>query len=311
MIMPASAVQTYSEEAITSFDMEAPDGYLITTINLDNIEPNFNSTVDLDAFGKGYYLTINNTKNIGWWTYDITLTYPDGSTNSTQLETFQPFATDSDIKIQYFYPELDSIIDVDVYVGILPLTAQFTNPVSASSDIGEALPEEYTYTRIAYSQVTGSSNKPFDLKLYYSTEEEFKAQQDESVLESISGATELFSGWLWDNVIGFIGKIPGVGPYLEATLTISVSIIDNTFFYINLFFVEYAATTILTIEFFILSSAVIKTKKRSNVFAIIDKVVSGHVAVIEFVYKFAAGAINIFLGIVRMVASIVQAIKPI
>lgn len=300
LISTASARETYEKDDVTYIDYEVPDGYLISTVHLDNLEPNFNTTTILDAFGKEYVLYVNNTKNIGWWTYYITLQYPNGSTTTTTVDTFQPFATDTDIKIQHYYSELDSIFDVDVYVAVLPLTASF-----------ELLSLTNTYDIVAFSDVQASSDTEFDFSATYVTAEEFQGQVEESILELLAGSTDLFFDWAWDSILAFVEMIPGVGPYLSDTLEISALIIDDIFFYFNLLFVEYLETTILTIEFFILSASVIKTKKDDNIFVIIDTILSTHKTVIEFVFKFAVGAISIFTEFIKMIAAIVSSIKPL
>lgn len=318
MAAPAAAITLHREKGITSFDMEAPANGVISTVEMNNIPPNFNAVVTFDAYGELYELEIDNTRNWGYWTFDLTLTYPNSTVSTLTMKKFNPFASDADIKIQYFYGQAD-FVDVDLYLGLLPLTASFSNNLFSSSSwtnenltgqVFEFFGAQY-YTRLAFSQVSGVCTHPFDLEVTISTEEEFKKQQSEDLKEALSGTITKFFSWAWDNVLGFIGKIPGVGPYLEFTLIIGVAIIDNVFFYTKLFFIDYIETTILTLEFFILSGAVIKTRKKGNVFEIIDYVVTAHIALFTFIYMFAAGAVNLFIAIVRMVAQVVQSLKPI
>ncbi|ETA69514.1 hypothetical protein MettiDRAFT_3016 [Methanolobus tindarius DSM 2278] len=298
----ALAAETYEQDDVNYIDYECPDGYLISGVNLDNIQENFNSTTVLDAYGKEYVLYINNTRStIGWWTFYVSLQYPNGTIVSSEpLDSFQPFATDADIKIQPFYGELDSEFDVDVYVGILPLTATFYE--SSLYDL---------YTEIAYSDVQASCTNEFDFKATYVTAEEFQGILDDSLTELITGSTDLFFDWAWDSILAFVEMIPGVGPYMATALEMSAAIIAEVFFYLDLLFIEYPETTLMTIEFFILGGTLLKTKKKDNMWDMIANYVSLHISVIEFFYDFAIRTIALLVDLIKMVASIVSSLKPI
>jgi hypothetical protein len=311
MVTPALGVTTSIQEDVTSFDLEAPDGYYITSVYLNNIEPDYVASVTFDNYGNEYTLDINTTKsNVLWWTFDVSLTYPNSSVVTTSVTTSR-LATDSDIKIQYFYSELDSVLDIDLYVGMLPLYAGFEVPISSGFDGSEDVSESLLYTRMAFSEVSGTCSSPFDLKVYISDPAEFAAQQEESLSELLTGSAELFTSWVWNNVIAFIEKIPGIGPYLADSLEFTAMLIDNVFFYFRLFFIDYLATTLLTIEFFILSKAIITTRKNANIFALLDKIITAHVDTFEFVVDTISKMISMFSALVHMIAAIVSAIKPI
>ena len=310
----ATAAESYEQDDVTNIDYEVADGYVISNVNLDNIEANFNSTTVLDTFGKEYILTINNTKSWGWWTYEVSLQYPNGTVQTETLDSFQPYAIDTDIKIQYFHyvTDTDSVLDVDVYVGLLPLTASFTNPVSSESEMGELLSSTgLTYERVAFSDVQASCTNEFDFKAIYVTAEDFQDQIEESVEEMISGGVELFFDWAWDSILAFVEMIPGVGPYLASALEMSAFIVGEVFFYLDLLFIEYPETTILTIEFLILAATILKTDKKSSIWDMAETYISMHKAVIEFFYNFAIRTIELLVKIVQMVADIVGAIKPL
>ncbi|SFM90266.1 hypothetical protein [Methanolobus profundi] len=296
----ASAEETYEKDNLLYVDYEVPNDYYIVSVNLDNIDANFNSTTVLDAFGKEYFIYVNNTKSRGWWVYDVTLVYPNGTSESYTISDLQPIAFDTDIKIQYYYSEAsasDFNLDVDVYVGILPLSATFEN----IGLFGEV---------VVFDNVQSSCDNYFDIKVTYVDAEEYEEIQGSSITDYFSSFDELFS-WAWSSILSFVEKVPGVGPYLSDSLEISVLIIDDVFFYFNLFFVEYLETTILTIEFFILSASIIKTQKDDNIFVIIDTILSTHKNVIEFVFKIAVGSVSIFIDIIKMIAAMVSSIKPL
>ncbi len=299
MITPALGVTTSEREEITDFDMDAPAGYYISSIYLEDIVPDFNTTILMDADGQIYTLQVNATRTLGWWSYDISLEHPNGTVESQHMGILRPLEKTS-IKIQHFYGTETSILTVNLYVGLLPLTTTFS-----SIGLSDA------YEDIAFSNVQGSCTQPFDLIVYLSTAEEMVAQQDNSIKQYLEGSTELFTEWLWDNIITFIEKIPGIGPYLADSLEFTAMLIDNVFFYFRLFFIDYLATTLLTIEFFILSKALITTRKNANIFALLDKIVSAHVDTFEFVIDTLSKIISMFSALVHMIAAIVSAIKPI
>lgn len=317
MVSPAAAVTTYRETGITSFDVEAPKNGVIATVNLDNIPANFVANVEFDAYGEIYLFEIVNTRPellgvpTGYWIYDISLTYPNSTVATATLKSFQPLATDTDIKIQYFgQRELDAIWDVDVYVGLLPLTASFVRPYSNPDAVGENFPENLLYTRLAFSRVSGTCTQPVDFKAYISTEEEFKKQQAEDLAYSIKESFELFFSWTWDAILTFVEMIPGVGPYFAMTIELVVVLVDDLFFYIKLFFIDYLETTLLTLEFFILADALINVSKRASIMTFVERIVSNHVKVITFVGGVILAAVSLVPMIVETVTRIVDALKP-
>jgi hypothetical protein len=317
----AVAQQTYEQEDVTYIDYEVPDGYLISTVDLGNIGPNFESTTVLDAFGEEYILYINNTKTWetwGYWYFDVTLQYPDGTTETQTVKKFLPYATDTDIHIQYFYGESDLGfgLDVDMYLGLSPLTVSFYNNLLSENSSTYTDYLEWTglweaYTRIAFSDVQVTCTNEFDFKATYVTQEEFEKQKDEDLGEYLSGTAELFFDWAWESVLAFVEMIPGVGPYLATALEMSAAIIGEVFFYLDLLFIEYPETTIMTIEFFILGATLLKTKKNGNMWDMFEIYISLHRSVIEFFYNFAVRTIEMLVDLIKMVASIVSSIKPL
>lgn len=310
LISPVQAVETYHLGEVEQYNVFAEDDTLITSVFLNDIKPNFCSQTIFDAYGEQYVFNIEGAKSWGYWTFDISLTYPNLTVANTTLKSFQPFASDTDIKVQYFYPEFDSVFDVDVFVGLLPLTASFVVPADVNSEIGKLGLPSGSYQRIAFNRVSGNCTQPVNMKVYFATREEFEAQRAESVKEMITGSTKLFVRWGWDAVLAFAGKIPGIGPYLITTLDVGATLVDSIFFYFRLIFVDYLETTLISIEFFILSDALISTK-RGGINRLVNKIISNHVRVIEFSIDLLTRTISIVIETVRAIAAIVNAIKPL
>ncbi|MDQ1252560.1 MAG: hypothetical protein QG646_1681 [Euryarchaeota archaeon] len=297
-ISPASAVEEITQDHIKTFSLTAPDGLSFSGMEIYDLPANSNNTFLFDSFGKIYTLNVNSSKSWGWWTYDIALQYPNGTVTTTQLETLAPAATDWDLHVQYYFLSGDSVFDLDVYTTLLPLSAtlQTNNPTTSSV--------------LQFSGISGSSTDYFDMVLYATTDEEFAEQSENALgLQLSYAAGELFS-WTWDAILSFVGLIPYVGDDLVTAILIASYIIDEIFFYFNLFLIEYIETTILTLEFFLITYSLHRTRTRSPV-KMLKNVISDQIAVLDFILEKAKLAIELLVRIINAIASIVQSLKPI
>ncbi|WP_440944966.1 hypothetical protein ACSAZL_12460 [Methanosarcina sp. T3] len=310
LAMPGSAADEFTQEHIQSFSIDAPEGLVLSGLNAGNLDPNSNSSFIFNAYGDVYKLDINSSKSWGWWNFDITLQSPNGSIETKHLRTLHPTSTNYDLHVQYFFMETDTAFDVDVYTGLIPLTASFTNLASASSEWADILPDDYLYTRLRFSNIAGSSNCFFDLTVYASTEEEFQQQEAEDISLLINYGIDEVLSWAWDGVLSFVELIPGVGPYLSITLTMAAMTLSSISFYFNLFFIEYAETTFCTVEFFVWSYA-LTGFKRGGIFGFLKKLANTHIQIIDFGFKIVSGSISIIFRIFEGIATIVNALKPI
>jgi hypothetical protein len=297
----AVAAESYQEDGITEIDYECPDDYYILSVKLNNIEPNFNTTTVLDAYGQEYVLYVNNTREWPYWTFDVSLVYPNGTVEYYRIKSdFKPLAGNADINIQtYLSSQAASLLglDVDVYIGLLPLSATF----SEISLFGEV---------VAFSDVQCSCNNEFDFEATYVDWEEYAEIEETAIKNFFSSTDEIFS-WVFSSILSFVEMIPGVGPYLATALEMSAAIIGEVFFYLDLLFIEYPETTLMTIEFFILGATLLKTKKNGNMWDMFEIYISLHRSVIEFFYNFAVRTIEMLVDLIKMVASIVSSIKPL
>jgi len=293
----AAAIEEIHQENIKSFDLTAPDGLQLEGFSVFNLPGDSNNTYTLDAYGKIYTFDINCSKHFGWWTYDLKLQHPNGTIESTQVETFAPLATDYDIHLQYYLLETDTVFDVDIYASLLPLSATFqtTDPTA--------------YNILAFSEISGSSTDYFNLVIYAMTDEEFQAAYDSEIGTQISHAAGEFFAWTWAGVLAFVEIIPGVGPYLATSLELAALTIDGVFFYFNLLFIEFAETTFITIEALIWTYG-ITGFKRGGLFGCLKRVCNTHMQIIETGFNLAQGSISITFRIFEGIAAIVQALKP-
>jgi len=305
----AAAIEEIKQENVYSFDLSTPDGLVLSGMTAEDITPDANSTFVLNAYGDEYTLYVNSTRTLhANWLFDIKLRSPNGSIETTQLKTIQPFATNYDIHLQYYALEWDSVFDIDVYTGILPLSASLQAQSSTGADYAALLPGSSTYTTTAFSQISGTSTQPMTVTLYAYNQEEFEDQLYGDLSTALYDAVGDAFSWSWDMVLAFVEKIPGVGPYLASILIIAALTIDSIIFYVDLVLIEYPETTFLTVESFILASAF---TRKGKFWTKINRVCEAHVKIIEFSISLIESGVNIFSKIVGAIASIISALKPI
>lgn len=316
-ISPAGAVEEISQDTVKSFSfsVNGSEGIFITGFDANNIGPNFNYSATFDNYGYIYQLDIISSKSWGWWDFDVSLTNPNGTVETQHLKEFAPVIQCCDIHFQHALSNTDMLefTDVDIYTGFIPLTASFTNPISSDSDLADILPDEYSYERLAFSEVIFCCTNYADVIAYVSTYEEFEAQKQESIS---AYANELLSdvfSWTWDHIISFVEKIPGIGPQFATALIISTFIISEIFFYFNLLFIEYIETTILTIEFFIMTYTIRMTRARDPIryaLLLVKNTVQNHITIVEFIIDKSTLAVTLVMRIISAVAGAINAIKP-
>jgi len=324
LLMPghASAVDTINLDDVTTFGYTVADEeHLISSVNLNNMPQNSNATLYLDAYGDMFVLNVNNSFSgyggTGWWTFDISLVSPNGSVSNIHKTEFYPYAKDADVKIQYFYRQLDTITDIDIYLGLSPLIVHFESPITFLN-AGIALPNVYPdgydgeYVMLAFYSVQGTSTEPVDFKVLVSNQEEFEGQQNNSLWEQITGSvgTTLDDvwGWTWNAVVVFIGKIPVIGPYLEISLTIAGMIFGEIAFYFNLLIIENWYIFFMVIETVILGDAIINTR---TFWALLQRTFDNHMKAIKFALYIFDFMIGLWTKLVSTIAWIVQALKPV
>lgn len=307
-ILPASAVEEITQDHVKTFNLEAPDGLSITSIYLYDLAPNSETVINLNSYGEQYTLRVNASKTYAfWWDFDVSLTDPNGLTNTTHLRSGAPTAFDYDLHVQYYWQSYipgddtssyDSVLDIDVYTGILPLSV-------TESMFWRKVPKSEV---VQFSEVSAFSTSYFDIILYAVDQEEFQKQVKNDFFAPVTEAISDVFSWTWDMIVSAIAKIPYIGGYLSGILILTALTLDSIIFYGNLFVVEYIETTILTFEFFVLSYAF---TRKGRLWVKLKKVVDCHVHMIEFVLNVGEKLVNGFTKIIAAIAQIIQSLKPI
>lgn len=302
LIGPAAAVEEIQQDHIKSFSIEAPDGLIFSGIDLQNIDADSNTTLYLYQPTGLYTLKINSTKTYGsYWNFDIELMSPNGSVQTKSISKVAIVPNNYDLHVQYFWTTwnetlIDESYDIDIYTSIVPLSVSFLT----FQPIGYQVENFY--------KIDAESTSYFDMILYAVTGEELEAQQENDILASYSESINDLFSWTWDMVLTFVGKIPGVGPYLASILQIAAITIDAIVFYFDLLFVEYPETTFLTVESFVLASAFCR---RGNFWVKINRVCNAHLKIIETFLDLAEAGVNIMSKIISAVADAINALKPV
>jgi hypothetical protein len=292
----------HEDHHIRYFNLEAPAGKSLSGIELYNLEPNSNVTLQLDNYGEIYTLQINSTKSYAsWWNFDVTLTNPNGSIETKNLHSLAPFALKYDLHLQYYWQELNNTIDtsyfdIDLYTGVKPLEAMLNayNPLQT--------------TALRFSSITTFSSSYYDFAAYAVTEAEFQKQQNNSIFAPIADLTGQFFSWTWDAVLNLISQIPYIGVYLVSILMLTSLTISSIIFYTKLIFIDYSETTFLTFEFFVLSYSF---GKSGNFWVQMKRAVNCHIKAIELIINVSQSLISLISPIIISIAQAIQALKPV
>jgi hypothetical protein len=293
-IPPAAAYETMEFHQVTEFHALGTDELHIVEIQTDNIHNAANHSFILNSYGEVYTLDVDmySLYNL-YWVADLTLEYPNGTSDHIQLSRIAT-AWDYDINIQFsqLY-DLDPLIDVDIYIGLLPLSAEWNEiPTIFLMD---------THNYVPFSDVYGTSTQPMDVIIHYMTHEEFAQVQEGGVLDN------LFA-WTWETILDFIDKIPYVGPYFAALLELTALTLEELVWVINFLLVENIEITILLVEFFIIAHAMLSTR---SLIALLKRILDDHIAVMGFAISCLLYVRDFIMWVINAVTDIIRAVKPI
>lgn len=305
LIQGVAAVNTVEIEDVQHFvyNVSSP-GQTIPQINLYGLREGV-TVVNLDAYGDLYQLKLVCSREglLGaWWVWDVSLTYPNGTTNTEHLKNLAPAAQVYDLHVQYFIGEEDWILDADIYVDVLPMKVQYG-----------ATPATLNRQFVAFSSVSATSPDIFSAKIFELTPDEFEKMKKGDFLfqfgETVKNIGKDFFTWAWEGILWFVEKIPVLGPYLAAILEISGAVVGEIVAW-GLFLLENIEVILMFVEGIILSEALISTRRRPLT-VLLRRIVDNHVGVLKFSLWLLDLGIVIFTRLIDLVARIVQAIKPL
>ncbi len=296
LIHGAAAKQELFLEDVPSFDYTVSGTDLvISQVNLYDLREGV-TTVNLDAYGQLYVLELNCTRSWGWWTWDVSLTYPNGTVSTESLSNLAPAAMDYDCFIQYFFTDNDWVLDADIYVDLLPMKVTYG---------GTPLDREI----LVFSSVSGSTPNPADIKIYLVTPDELEKVKNNDVLYQFG---EYISGiwvWSWNGILWFMEQVPVIGPYLAALLELSGAAIGEIVAW-GQFLLDNIEVILMFVEGLILADALLSTRSRA-LMPLLRRIVDNHVRVLKFTLWLLDVAIMLFTRLIQVIAQIVQTIKPL
>lgn len=298
IVAPVAAVENIHYDDVRILNVEAPADGVISSIVCADIPGDGEVTLNLNAYGRMYLLTVEESGSWGWWNFNVSCTYPNGTTVSKELSTLHPTAVDYDLTLQPYWIEgVNSMyFDVDVAVGLLPLTVSLQDAYNPT-----------TVNDLAFTQVSGSFSEPTDVTVFIASYDEWETQASDDPLGALSeGLSDLFA-WTWDQVLSNLEKIPGVGPLFVQVIEI-VTIAATEIIWALQVIVSYRNLLILLVEFWIISDALLHT---SSIMGLLKRIVKNHERVILGLIHVVEILVDIVTQIVHAVAAIVQALKPI
>ena len=282
----------YRLERVTEFDYVTGQDYSIVSVYLNDIGFNSTQTVLLDAYGEIYTLTITATAEefIGAWkNFTVTLTYPNGSVKTWNDKRINLAAQDYDVKIQYYFSEMDTVLDIDIYIGGL---LEF--PVSLNSP-GQLY---NLSTFVLFNRVQGTSTKEMDVEIYYAYKDWWKeVQQNQDWLPSLPNIGKT----LWDKFLEAVSQIPVAGDYLADGLNFMAVMVGESFFYIKLFFVENWEITVLTFEAF----AMMYAMQSRSIFTMFRRYYHFHEAALLLMFNIIKETLNLIWRLIQAVGSLI------
>jgi hypothetical protein len=300
LIAPAAAAEKLEFEDATIINVEAPEDLCISSIQINDIAPNGDLQLNLNAYGEMYLLTVKNKENWGWWEFWINCTYPNGTVQSEYLKTWKtPYiTTDYDVVIQPYFLKADWHFDVDVHIGIVPFRASFRR---GAGDFQH-------YAPVAFSQVSGTTTNPTFVVVYLTTQEEYAQQQENDLGAKIGQGVSEFFSWTWDQILLWTAKIPGIGPLFSDSIEIAALTVSEVFFWVKLIFFEYWYIVILLLEFWFIGDAMMHSR---TLFALCKRLVRNHVSFVEGCIKIIEISVDLVRGLISTISAVVNALKPI
>jgi len=296
-LVPGAAAFEVNWTDVSTFGVTAPEGYAIYQVNLDGLDAGV-TTITLDAFGEPYIVEINCTRSFlfnSHWDFIVSITYPNGTVVSESLGTLS-IGQEYKVRLQYFTPDLiDTFLDVDIYIDILPKSVSFMGPVFPSRSylifhsVTVTAPDEMSYAKVYIEDGEGLS------KIVDPTYQ-------------ITSWTGSFFSWAWGSILWFVEKIPGVGPYFAIALDILVVILGELIFYLKFFFIEEPEVTVCLVEIFCFGEAMIHGGSMGT---LLRRAAENHVAIFKFLLWLAEWSIGMVMLIIRTIADVVKALKLI
>ena len=304
LVGPAAAIITEAHD-VNSYSVTAEPEYVIYEIIIDNIPIGTNQTHVLNYNGATFLLSINTYSSyVIWKNADITLTLPNGTVQSVHTSATTVIGTYK-TTIQPVFVQAQSLtvafLSVDLMVGVQPLGAQFsTQPLGWNPS-----------TAIPFSAASGDIGTNTNVFVHQLTEADF--QNHVVNYDPLFGATNLGSqvfSWAWSGVLGFINMVPVIGPAFVTFLTFIGIVLPNLIFWIGWIIANFPAV-LLSAETLMIMIAISSTPKKGRITKTLENLYRYHVALFNGFFRLLEITRDLTVSIINVIASIMQALKPI
>lgn len=304
LIGPAAAL-TVEAAGVSSYSIAAEEGMVIYQITVNDLPIGTNQTHTLNVGGSSYLLEIGTYDEWGYKNADVTLTYPNGTSQTDHVSALALLVNAYKTNIQYVFPQIYSgsgYFTIDLVLGLTPVSASFNGGAQGW----------HPSNSLAFTSASGNVGGVTTIYVEQMTKKEFK----ENVVNynPIHGITNLGSQvfqWSWSGVLGFISMIPVIGPVMVSLIDLMGGAISTGWYWLHFVVVNFPAV-LAGVECLILMMAVINAGSGKSQF---KKLASN---LYQYNLAFALGVIglvNIVWGwtksAIETVAAIIQALKPI
>lgn len=294
---------TQSVSQVGSYSVTAEPGYVIYEIIVEDLPIGANQSHVLNYRGQSFLLEIATSstlyliKNV-----DVTLTMPNGS-----VQTAHTSATWYSGNYRTLIQPVDDLstdifsLKIDLLIGLAPASAQFyTTPV------GWTVP-----STIPFASASGSFDAPSDVKVKQKTLQEFDRDIANYNAPGLDDWLDSLSKWTWNAILGFINKIPVLGPVIVVFIDLAGIILTQFSYWLSFIVLNFPAI-LLSIETMIMMMAAINAGSgKRSLGRLAHNIYEYNVAVIHGFIYFADVVRGWIATIIEIVTSIVNALKPI
>ena len=242
----------------SEYNFVAPDNYVIYEIDIGALPMGANQTHSLVYDGTTFTLEIGSVQSyVIYHTFDVTLTYPDGSVETTRKTTTRISGGSYQTKIQPVFTQSESgynaYVTVNLEVGLSPLKA-------AVGTAGLSESEWDPSTAIPFTSASGTLGSATDVSLYTISSEDFEnwIRNYDPWYNASSLLDDIFE-WAWSGILAFLNAIPVIGPLAVTFLTYAGSILSVLIFWLG-FIVNNFPAIVLTVETVIMFAALINSR---------------------------------------------------
>jgi len=301
----ADSSTTTTVSNVNSYSVVPPAGIVIYEIVVGPVNMGTNQTHTMWYKGNPYVLNIATYDQWGWKNADVSVTYPNGTTISQHLSALAGITDQYTLTIQPSFLKSEAAnLAVTISVGVSPMTA----------NIGALAFSTVSSTSLPFSTASGSlsNGQRADVNIYEISESDFtKTITNYNSINGIAGLASQVFQWAWDRVLGFLNMIPVVGPALITFLDLIGPVIGACIFWLSFVVLNFPAI-LLSVEIIIILMAIVNSGNGKASFSRLARnlvnynvmFIGGLMAIIDFVRV-------MLVSLVELIASIVQALKPI